>query len=153
MHTVIFTGGKLRPGGLVDEVLDSADIIIAADGGAAGALGLSIFPSVVIGDFDSLDEKSRRILERKNTRFITHDTEKDRTDTELAVDYAVRSRATLITILGGFEGDRTDHVLANIFSATGHGVPVRFVSGLMEARILKGPESWPESPSRPRLFA
>ncbi len=139
MHAVIFTGGILRPGKPVEEALASSGMIIAADSGAATALDFQVTPSVVIGDFDSLDAKAKKILEAKGVQFIVHDSDKEHTDTELAVDYAVKNHATKITILGGLEGDRIDHVLANVFSVAGVKVPVSFVSGSTEAWTIKGP--------------
>ncbi len=139
MHAVIFTGGKLRPGRFVEEALASCDMVIAADSGAGTALEFQALPSVVIGDLDSLDKSAAKILKDKGVRFIVHDTDKDHTDTELAIAYAIKNRAVRITILGGIEGDRIDHVLANVFSVIDSKVPVRFVNGSTAAWIIKGP--------------
>jgi thiamine pyrophosphokinase len=139
MHAVIFTGGKLRPGISVEEALESPGMVIAADSGAETALEFQTLPSVVIGDFDSLDKAAAKALKNKGVRFIVHDTDKDHTDTELAVAYAIKQGADRITVLGGIEGDRIDHVLANVFSVIDSKVPVRFVNGPTTAWIIKGP--------------
>lgn len=139
MHVVIFTGGKLRPGKFVRDALAAANMIIAADSGAKTALAFQSIPSVVIGDFDSLAKAIQKDLAAQGARFIAHEREKDQTDTELAIDYAVTNQATRITVLGGIEGDRIDHILANIFFMTGSRVPVRFVNGSTEAWTVQGP--------------
>lgn len=141
MRVVIFTGGKLRRGKLVQAVLAAADMIIAADSGARTALDFGSLPSVVIGDFDSLDAVARKDLAAKGARFITHGRDKDRTDTELAIAYAAENQATEITVLGGIEGGRLDHILANVFAMTGSKVPIRFVNGQLAAWAIKGPAS------------
>lgn len=138
---IIFTGGRLRNGPLLQRELDSADAVIAADSGAETAIGLNIFPSVVIGDFDSLDKDVKEDLEAMGARFIVHDRRKDRTDTELAIDYAVREGADSITIAGGIEGDRIDHVMANVLVAAGSKVPIAFVNGPAMAWAAHGPRT------------
>jgi thiamine pyrophosphokinase len=139
MHTVVFTGGRLKYGAPVRQALEAADSIIAADSGAAAALDMEITPSVVIGDFDSLNAGKRKILEARGVRLIGFPTEKDKTDTELAIDYAVRHGADLVTVLGGMDGSRIDHVLSNILIMTGCKVPVRFVNDSTTVWHAKGP--------------
>ena len=55
MHVVIFAGGTLQPGKAYFEAIASADMVIAADSGAATALQYGYTPGIVVGDFDSLD--------------------------------------------------------------------------------------------------
>src|SRR5438093_6825020 len=55
MHAVIFAGGTLQPGEAVTTAIAAADIIIAADSGAAIALRYDCMPAIMVGDFDSLD--------------------------------------------------------------------------------------------------
>lgn len=139
MRTVIFSGGTLRPGRLVQAALDSADMVIAADAGAKTALKFGVLPSVVIGDFDSLDEATERKLRSKGVEFIAYANEKDLTDTELALNYAVQKQAAEIVILGAIEGGRIDHILAGIFITIGSKAPVKFINGDSMAWIIEGP--------------
>ncbi len=129
----------MRPGKLVDQALAGADLIIAADSGARAAIDIGTFPDAVIGDFDSLDQEAQDLLEQKGCQFVVHDSAKDQTDTELAVQYAIDHSATMITIIGGIEGDRIDHILANIFLVMDFKIPVKFVNGLACAWLQKGP--------------
>ncbi len=55
MRVVIFAGGTFQPGTASQKALARADMIIAADSGAATALRLGHVPAWVVGDFDSLD--------------------------------------------------------------------------------------------------
>lgn len=141
IRAVIFTGGRVRPGKFVQAALAAADLVIAADSGAKAALDFRSLPSVVVGDFDSLDEATRKDLAAKGVRFIAYDSAKDRTDTELAVACAIENQATEITVVGGIEGDRVDHILANLFSMVNAKVPIKFINGETAAWVVKGPKT------------
>jgi thiamine pyrophosphokinase len=127
MHVGIFSGGELHPGQAVTNVLSEFDKIIAADSGASTAIAFNRKPAIVIGDFDSIDEETAALLQKKDTEFIRFPKEKDATDTELAVDFAIKYGATTITILGGIAGDRIDHILANIFLSEQYKVSIKYV--------------------------
>ncbi|HSD98556.1 MAG TPA: thiamine diphosphokinase [Patescibacteria group bacterium] len=139
MHCVIFSGGTISRSTLVRSAIKQADFIIAADGGAESALRMGIVPGVVIGDFDSVSPKTMRKLEKKQATLLKFPQEKDETDTELALDYAIKHKATDITILGGNNGDRFDHVIANLLLATTSKVSVKFINGNQVMWIEKGP--------------
>src|SRR5690348_6020387 len=115
MHCIIFSGGGVVDGFFVQESIKSADLIIAADCGAIDALQMAKDLHVVLGDFDSLNTQTQKQLKEKNIECISYNSNKDETDTELAVTYAIKKGATRISILGGTEGSRIDHVLGNIF--------------------------------------
>jgi thiamine pyrophosphokinase len=91
-------------------------LIICADGGANQAARLGIVPDMVIGDMDSIEEKHRLELQSVGAQFFPFSTDKDFTDTQLAMEIAEEKGAKSITIWGG-TGNRLDHSLANIFSA------------------------------------
>ncbi|MCL4418074.1 MAG: thiamine diphosphokinase, partial [Actinobacteria bacterium] len=91
-------------------------LIIAADGGAKNCCNMKFMPDIVIGDMDSITIK---VIEsdasvKKPIKFINSVPEKDESDTQLAVDYAIGLGAKKILIVGAV-GDRVDHTLANIF--------------------------------------
>jgi thiamine pyrophosphokinase len=104
-------------GGQVDELirshLNQADLLIAADGGAAPLLDLGSAPQVVIGDFDSLPSEAITQLSQAGCEVVRVKREKDETDTELAVRHALALGAVDITLLGAL-GGRIDHTLANL---------------------------------------
>jgi thiamine pyrophosphokinase len=139
MHVVIFAGGTVQPGSLVDLALANANLIIAADSGAEAASSYGHMPAFVVGDFDSLTI-SVTALEAKGCQLIRANVEKDETDTELAVQVALEQGATEITLLGVIGGARFDHTIANILMlADIETVPMRIVDGPMMCWLLRGP--------------
>jgi len=117
----------------------SADLVIAADGGAAVALGLGVQPQVVIGDMDSLAPDVLAVLKKNSIELVTFPPRKDETDLELALLEALRRDATDITILGAL-GGRLDHTLGNVYLLTMPelvGRRVRLVDGNVEAFIIR----------------
>lgn len=141
MEYVIFAGGDISSSDLIKKVLQQADIIIAADGGVNSAVELGCIPSVVIGDFDSVKPSILKKLQKEKTQLFRFPAEKDETDTELALDYAVKHGAEKIIILGGTAGDRFDHIMANVFLALTSPIPLQFINGNQIAWIEKGPVS------------
>ena len=112
-------------------LLKQADLIICADGGLRTAHALRLPPHVVIGDFDSADRQMLQWAQTHGSRLIQHPAEKDKTDTELALDLAVERGAGHIDLLGVVHG-RVDHTLANV------GLLVLAASRGVRARILHG---------------
>jgi thiamine pyrophosphokinase len=140
MRIVIFAGGDIQPGKAVDEALASANMVIAADSGAESALRYGLIPAFVVGDFDSIDPQIREKLQVKGSQFLPVRAEKDETDTELAMQYALDQGATEITLLGALGGSRFDHTLANILLLAGYdSPPMRIVDGASVGWPLKGP--------------
>lgn len=135
MHIVIFVGGGVQKGRAVTRSLEKADKIFAADSGAETALAWGIIPSDVFGDFDSLSQEACTVLEKNNVPLHKASPEKDETDTELALVFALQHGATTIDILGGVEENRIDHVLANIFFASER---VRFINGKQITWVEEG---------------
>lgn len=94
-------------------VLDAADLVIAADGGAAALLGEGRRPALVLGDLDSLDNTQLDALASMGVELRRFPRAKDETDLELALLHAVAIGATRIDVLGAL-GGRWDHTLANV---------------------------------------
>lgn len=85
------------------------DLVICADGGYDHARLLGIKPSLVIGDMDSVTAPVLGGI----TPTIKYPREKDKTDSQLAVEYALEYECKEIILLGA-TGGRIDHTLANI---------------------------------------
>lgn len=98
---------------LIAQVANSR--VIAADSGIrhAGALGLE--PEAWVGDFDSSDAQLQAMMARVPRE--TFPAEKDRTDGELAVDFAVQKGATELVLVGAFGGARADHAFLHMTMA------------------------------------
>lgn len=82
------------------------DSVICADGGYRIACDLGLDADYLIGDYDSMDQPERNDS-------IVLPKEKDMTDTEAAIDFAVEKGFTEIYVLGGI-GGRFDHTMGNI---------------------------------------
>lgn len=139
MRTVIFAGGTIHPGQWVTEAITQADVIIAADSGLMAVLDYGCRPDYVVGDFDSL-LPSLQDYATQNSRVIRANTEKDETDTELAIQTAVEQGASEITLLGALGGERLEHSIANILLLAAYpDISLRIVDGPSRAWLLHGP--------------
>lgn len=98
-------GGGDLPEGDLETALALAPRLVAADGGAAGALAAGYIPEAVIGDFDSLTEKLRAQLPAASLFALA---EQDTTD----FDKALRSISAPLVLAAGFLGGRVDHQMA-----------------------------------------
>lgn len=87
--------------------LSKNKLIVAADGGADRLLEYEILPDKVIGDLDSISDKTATKLE--DWLILNKDIQK--TDLEKAVEYAIERGSTKIQIVG-WSGGRVDHTIA-----------------------------------------
>jgi thiamine pyrophosphokinase len=140
MHIVIFAGGTLRPGTQVVKAIQTADMVIAADGGAATALQYGCTPSIILGDFDSLPNAQVKELVQKGSELMRVSAHKDETDTELALREARQRGASSVSLLGALGGARIEHALANCFLLSDfEDMPIRIIDGPSTCWLLKGP--------------
>lgn len=110
---VIFANGDLPDLEATRAVLQADDYLIAADGGAKHALKMGFLPKVVIGDLDSIDEDTLFELTSAEVNIEQYSEDKDETDIELALRYAVGLQPSAILIVGAL-GGRLDQTLANL---------------------------------------
>ena len=108
MRAFIYTGGNINPANITEHPKGD-DVIIAADSGYRNALALGEAPHILLGDMDSLGDMG--VPEK--TEILQVPAEKDFTDTQLAVDTALKKGASEIIIIGGLDG-RLDHTLSNL---------------------------------------
>lgn len=139
-RALIFANGDVNDGPMVRRALeDSSDaLIIAADGGArvAGTYGLPV--QAVIGDMDSLSPAELAAL-ALHAEVLRYPEEKNETDLELALIYAVEHGATWIRIVGAV-GDRLDQTLSNVYLMALpvlRGCDVRMVAGKQETWLIE----------------
>jgi thiamine pyrophosphokinase len=109
---VIFANGLLPDLERARALLRTDDVLICADGGSQHVLAMGLQPSVVIGDLDSMAPDVRQLIDQKVT-IIQHPHDKDETDLELALRYAVQEKPSSILIIGAL-GKRLDQTLGNI---------------------------------------
>jgi thiamine pyrophosphokinase len=86
---------------------------IGVDRGVYTLLSKGIKPLYAFGDFDSLSEKELADVEKVITNLHKYKPEKDETDLELALDWAIAQKPQEIRIFGA-TGGRLDHFLANV---------------------------------------
>lgn len=117
LHVVVVANGELSNPEELLRIVDQADILVAANGGANWLMTHDRAPDVLIGDLDSVSPLMMGRLRGANCCIVRHPPEKDETDTELALLEAVSIGARRITILGAM-GRRIDHELANVLLLT-----------------------------------
>ncbi len=113
-HIIIITGASPLGAGLVERLTGSASehtVWMAVDGGLDHALAAGLEPTHLVGDLDSVSEEGLAWAAR-NADISRHPTDKDQTDTELALALASKFDPERITLVGG--GDRLDHTVAGI---------------------------------------
>jgi thiamine pyrophosphokinase len=93
------------------------DKFICADGGANSARKLNIVPDIIIGDLDSISEKSIKYFEYKSE--IIQQKRQNDTDVEKALKYLIKKKYEKVILLGA-TGDRLDHTICNL------GIVIKF---------------------------
>ena len=84
------------------------DLVIAADAGYRVCQAAGIVPTLLLGDFDSMDQPEDFANVHRSP------VEKDDTDTMLAVKTALEQGCNEVFLYGGTGGKRLDHTLANL---------------------------------------
>jgi len=115
MKGIIIAGGNCISSEKLKEIIPDYDIVVAADSGLKHLNAVDVKPDYLVGDFDSVDKSLLAEIDISITSVVRHPVEKDKTDTELAIDVLNELNVDDITILGG-TGSRLDHTLSNIFS-------------------------------------
>ena len=111
MRCLIVSGGNSPKDELFLEEIEKANYLIAADKGLETFIKNNVKPDLVVGDFDSVQEKFKEEL--KNFNVLKFKPEKDLTDSEIAFSEALKKSPKELIFLG-FTGTRLDHTLANI---------------------------------------
>ena len=139
-RAVIFANGFIPDPGPARRLIRPGDALIAADGGTRNARALGLLPTVVIGDLDSLLPEDRLQLEAAGSRLLEYPREKDETDLELALRYAVEQGFHTVVVVGAL-GGRLDQTLGNLALLTAPslaGLDVCLDDGTEEARFARG---------------
>ena len=112
-RAIIFANGILAEPIAAQRLLRGDDFFIAADGGLHNAQAVGVTPHVLIGDFDSITPSELTRMEKTSVQILRHPPEKDETDLELAISYALEEHFTEIVVVGAL-GGRLDQTLGNI---------------------------------------
>lgn len=114
MLCIIMANGEYSAIDFYTEIINKADIIICADGGANQAFKMGIIPSYIIGDMDSIEAEILKYFRNNKVILQKFPCHKDFTDTQLALSFAEELGATEIIFLGSL-GKRLDHTLSNLY--------------------------------------
>jgi len=85
--------------------------IIAVDSGVEHLLKLSLDPTTLIGDLDSISKKSLDELKKNGVKILAFNSKKDQTDFELALNYLEEAEKSKVYIIGGESGE-IDHLIS-----------------------------------------
>jgi thiamine pyrophosphokinase len=113
MKTVIVSGGKAPSKDLLESELGDATALICVDSGGNCLEELGIEPDYLVGDFDSIKPEAFEYIKGTKCKIIEYPKDKDFTDTELALELAIRLDSNSIVFLGT-TGTRLDHVMGNL---------------------------------------
>ena len=119
--TIIVSGGDIQRDFALDFLRNRIErtgreklCLIAADRGLEFFMENHLLPDVAVGDFDSLSPQGEEFLKDLSTvEVIRLKPEKDDSDTQCAVNLAIRRGTKRIEILGA-TGRRVDHLIANL---------------------------------------
>ena len=136
MKAYIFIGGDVDRSALESPIPEDA-LVVAADSGYDNAkkLGYAERCDFIVGDFDST--KERAFCSR--AKIIRVPSEKDETDTQLAINTAIENGYDELYIIGGLSG-RLDHTLSNIYlleALAQEGIYASICDGYNRVRYLK----------------
>ena len=113
MKTVILSGGTAPSRDLLERELKDATALICVDSGGNCLKEWGIEPDYLVGDFDSIRPEAFEYIKGSKCKIIEYPKEKDFTDTELALELAMRLDSNSIVFLGS-TGTRLDHVIGNL---------------------------------------
>jgi thiamine pyrophosphokinase len=138
-RAVIFVNGRLPDLESARRLIHPGDTLLAADGGTRHILALGLAASVIIGDLDSLTEEELHRQEIAGCKVIKYPHDKNETDLELALRFAVEAGYREILLVGAL-GGRLDQTFGNLSLLTGPefaDLEVRVNDGVEEAWFVR----------------
>jgi thiamine pyrophosphokinase len=135
-RAVVVSGG-LAPDAAEVGPLPADAFVIAADSGLDHAAALGVRVDVLVGDLDSASAPAVRAAEAAGIRIERHPVDKEATDLELALDFALAQGANRVTVVSGGGGRRLDHHLAElVLLASARYAPLRIDARIGPARVV-----------------
>lgn len=111
MKILMVAAGDKPSKELFNKYLNYCDKTIAIDGGIEVFLENGVKPDYAVGDFDSISEEFKESLDNINN--LMYPSEKDYTDSDIAINLVFKLGANEVIMLG-MTGGRIDHLLGNI---------------------------------------
>ena len=112
MKIAVVSNGEISDLALLSRKLSHFKLVLAVDNGLRHLMAIGRKPDVILGDFDSVSKESLALFPEVPRQ--SYPTDKDFSDTELAVDFAFLKGAETVTLFGA-TGGLLDHTLANLF--------------------------------------
>ena len=142
MRTWIIAGGDVNDD-FVSRMLSKRtdDFIIAADRGLNCLNRIGIVPDEILGDYDSVSDELVEAYKKTGVPVLRYKAEKNVTDTEAAMNFALDSGTDEIVILGAC-GGRLDHfmsVVQGLYYALERGVPSSIADPENRIMLIDGP--------------
>lgn len=113
MKGLIICGGSIKDTEYMKKYIKNIDFVICADRGGLYAKDMGILPDLLLGDMDSIPHDVLEEYKEKGVDMRLYPSEKDMTDSEIAVLRAVDMGADELVIMGAL-GSRLDHTMTNI---------------------------------------
>ncbi|WML49311.1 thiamine diphosphokinase [Neobacillus sp. PS3-34] len=109
----ILAGGPLEQVPELDTYSAKNGTWVGVDRGVFTLLSKGIVPDIAFGDFDSVTAAEWQLIRQKVESLKKYKPEKNETDMEIALNWAIEQNPSEIRIFG-CTGGRLDHLLANI---------------------------------------
>ncbi len=122
-----------------------ADIIYAADSGADVCLSAGLKP-IVTGDMDSFT----KVLDGLR---VVENPDQETTDCDKLLQLIESEVSKPVVVIAGFEGDRIDHMLANLTSFAKSSLPIQILLETGMAFVLRSNETYNHSQTEGKTFS
>lgn len=112
------------------EEIKNSDFIIACDRGGDYLRKIDILPRTLIGDMDSIEERTIQYFVKNGVKLLRYDPQKDFTDAYLSFRYVSEKYDNYEINVYAFSGGREDHLISVLMDAekfTGVKRIVKFV--------------------------
>ena len=139
-NALIVCNGSPPPKNLLYQLWEKTTYHVAADGGANLLVKREYVPDAVVGDFDSLESKTREKI--PNTKFI-HIPEQDTNDADKSVRHCLKLGFKEIHLLSA-DGGRQDQFLSGLEILFKYSEKVRLVSWTQMERMEFINREWEE---------
>jgi thiamine pyrophosphokinase len=112
VYALVVAGGSKHD---ADRALvEGASLVVAADSGAEFMKQHNLVPDIIVGDFDSSNPDTIDRFQELGVPIVRLERDKDKTDTEVALDLIARKGFETAIVIGATGGRRLDHELANV---------------------------------------
>lgn len=108
---VVVANAPLRWDERLVRLVRSADLVVAADGGANHLARIGVAPAAVVGDLDSISPAVREWVGEER---IVARPDQERTDLDKTLAWAVDERGARRVVVIGGTGGRIDHAVENL---------------------------------------